>query len=65
LNFQNPFTKYQYFRTTFNYNNIIQNSISNDYARQVFLRATYKFGKLKGQIKKPQKLIINDDLKGE
>ncbi|WP_423148375.1 outer membrane beta-barrel protein [Rubrolithibacter danxiaensis] len=60
----NPFSKYRYSENRAWGNNFSQYSSNQDYWRSYTFSINYKFGKLKGEIKKNQRGIRNDDLTG-
>ena len=60
----NPYKKYNSFRTTTNAADFYQSSYNQNYYRSFALRVNYRFGKLNSEIKKNQHGIENDDTKG-
>jgi len=60
----NPYSKYIDYRTTTNTVDFYQSSYSQSYYRSFAIRFNYKFGKLNSDIKKNQRSINNDDVKG-
>jgi len=60
----NPYSKYIDYRTTINTIDFSQSSYSQNYYRTFAIRFNYKFGKLNSDIKKNQRSINNDDVKG-
>lgn len=60
----NPYSKFQTYRSTTTTAAYYQSSYNQNYYRTFALRFNYKFGKLKSDIKKNQHGINNDDTKG-
>jgi outer membrane receptor protein involved in Fe transport len=59
----NPFSKYRDFTSTTEGANFIQNFRRQNFYRSFNTSLNWKFGKLKGEIKKNQRSINNDDVK--
>ncbi|WP_316805454.1 outer membrane beta-barrel family protein [Pedobacter nototheniae] len=59
----NPFMKFRYFRTNTEGENFSQANSSQNIARSFNTSLNWKFGKLKGSIKKNERSINNDDVK--
>lgn len=57
----NPLKKFQYIETTYSDISFNQTATEQIYNRSIMLRASYKIGKLKDQIKRSNKSITNDD----
>jgi outer membrane receptor protein involved in Fe transport len=60
----NPYSKYQYYRSTTTTADYYQSSFNQNYYRTFAVRFNYKFGKLNSEIKKNKRGISNDDTKG-
>jgi hypothetical protein len=60
----NPYSKYNTFRSTTNAADFYQTSYNQNYYRSFAFRINFKFGKLNGDIKKNEHGIQNDDTKG-
>ncbi|GAB3919457.1 outer membrane beta-barrel protein [Mucilaginibacter boryungensis] len=60
----NPYSKYQTFRSSSSSADFAQSSFNQNYYRNFAIRFNYKFGKLNSEIKKNQRGINNDDTKG-
>lgn len=60
----NPYSKYQVYRSSSKSADFAQNSFNQNYYRNFAIRFNYKFGKLNSEIKKNQRGINNDDTKG-
>ena len=60
----NPYSKYNTFRSTINAADFYQTSYNQNYYRSFAFRINFKFGKLNGDIKKNEHGIQNDDTKG-
>lgn len=60
----NPYSKYNTFRTTTTTADFYQTSYNENYYRSFAIRFNFRFGKLNGDIKKNQHGIQNDDTKG-
>jgi outer membrane receptor protein involved in Fe transport len=60
----NPYAKFNTFRSTTNSADFYQNSISQNYYRSLAFRLNFRFGKLNSDIKREQHGINNDDTKG-
>ncbi|MBE7176407.1 MAG: TonB-dependent receptor [Mucilaginibacter polytrichastri] len=60
----NPYAKYYDFRNSTSGLNFNQSSLSQTYYRNFSFSASYKFGRLKGSIKKNERGINNDDSTG-
>ncbi len=59
----NPFMKFRYYRTNTEGENFAQTYSSQNFARSFNASLNWKFGKLKGSIKKNERSINNDDVK--
>ncbi|WP_131536724.1 outer membrane beta-barrel family protein [Pedobacter nototheniae] len=59
----NPFMKFRYYRTNTDGENFSQAYSSQNFARSFNASLNWKFGKLKGSIKKNERSINNDDTK--
>jgi hypothetical protein len=59
----NPYSKFNTFRTTVNSVNFYQNLSNQNYYRSFAIRFNFRFGKLNSDIKKNQHGIQNDDTK--
>ncbi|MDB5132211.1 MAG: TonB-dependent receptor [Mucilaginibacter sp.] len=60
----NPYHKYNSFRSTINSTEFYQNTFNQNYYRSLAFRINFRFGKLNSDIKKNQHGIENDDTKG-
>ncbi|WP_426668874.1 outer membrane beta-barrel protein [Mucilaginibacter sp. McL0603] len=60
----NPYSKYNTFRSTTTGADFYQTSYNQNYYRSFAFRINFKFGKLNGDIKKNEHGIQNDDTKG-
>ncbi|MDB5025302.1 MAG: TonB-dependent receptor [Mucilaginibacter sp.] len=60
----NPYSKFNTFRSTINSADFYQTSFNQNYYRSFAIRVNLKFGKLNSDIKKNQHNIQNDDTKG-
>jgi hypothetical protein len=60
----NPYSKFNTFRTTVNSADFYQTSYNQNYYRSFAFRLNFRFGKLNSDIKKNQHGINNDDTKG-
>jgi hypothetical protein len=60
----NPFSKYRYYETFTEGPNFSQRASTQYYNRSIFGSLNWRFGKLKDSIKKAQRSISNDDVKG-
>jgi hypothetical protein len=60
----NPYNKYNTFRSTVNSGDFYQTSYNQNYYRSFAFRLNFRFGKLNSDIKKNQHGINNDDTKG-
>lgn len=60
----NPYSKFNTFRSTTTSVDFYQSSINQNYYRSFAVRFNFKFGKLNSEIKKNQHGINNDDTKG-
>lgn len=60
----NPWSKFQTYRSITNSADFYQNSFNQNVYRTFAIRLNYKFGKLNSQIKRNQHGINNDDTKG-
>jgi hypothetical protein len=60
----NPYSKYNTFRTTTNSADFYQTSYFQNYYRSFAVRFNFRIGKLNSDIKKNQRGINNDDTKG-
>jgi hypothetical protein len=60
----NPYSKFNTFRSTTNSADFYQTSFGQNYYRSFAVRFNFKFGKLSSDIKKNQHGIENDDTKG-
>ena len=60
----NPFSKYRYYESFTEGPNFRQQSSTQNYNRSFFGSLNWRFGKLKDAIKKAQRSISNDDVKG-
>jgi hypothetical protein len=60
----NPYSKFNTFRTTVNAADFYQTSYNQNYYRSFAFRLNFRFGKLNSDIKKNQHGINNDDTKG-
>ncbi len=60
----NPYSKYNTFRSTVNAGDFYQTSYNQNYYRSFAFRLNFRFGKLNSDIKKNQHGINNDDTKG-
>ncbi|MDB5151713.1 MAG: TonB-dependent receptor [Mucilaginibacter sp.] len=60
----NPYTKFNTFRSTVNSGDFYQTSYNQNYYRSFAFRLNFRFGKLNSDIKKNQHGINNDDTKG-
>jgi hypothetical protein len=60
----NPYSKFNTFRSTTNSADFYQTSFNQNYYRSFAIRVNFKFGKLNSDIKKNQRGINNDDTKG-
>ena len=60
----NPYSKFNTFRTTINSTVFYQTSYNQNYYRSFAVRFNFRFGKLNSDIKKNQHGINNDDQKG-
>ena len=60
----NPYSKYNTFRSTTNAADFYQSSYNQNYYRSFAFRVNFKFGKLNGDIKRNEHGIQNDDSKG-
>lgn len=59
----NPYKKYNTFKSTVNAGNFYQESTNQNYYRSLAFRINFRFGKLNSQIKKNEHGIENDDTK--
>ncbi|MFI5162073.1 MAG: outer membrane beta-barrel protein [Sphingobacteriales bacterium] len=64
LNVSNPFSEYRKYTSNTHDVNFYQNSVSQNPYRSINVGLSYRFGKLKEDIKKNKRGIENDDLKG-
>ena len=60
----NPYSKFNTFRTTVNAGDFYQNLSSQNYYRSFAVRFNFRIGKLNSQIKRNEHGIENDDKKG-
>ncbi len=60
----NPYQKYNTFRSTINSAEFYQTTFNQNYYRSLAFRINFRFGKLNSDIKKNQHGIENDDTKG-
>ena len=60
----NPYKKFNTFRSTVNSADFYQTSFNQNYYRSLAFRINFRFGKLNSQIKKNEHGIENDDTKG-
>jgi hypothetical protein len=60
----NPYSKFNTFRSTTNSADFYQSSYNQNYYRSFAVRVNFRFGKLNSDIKKNQHGINNDDTKG-
>lgn len=60
----NPFTKYRYYTVTTEGSNFSQHYNSQNFNRSFSASLSWRFGRLKDEIKKSQRSISNDDVKG-
>ncbi len=60
----NPYAKFNTFRSTINSASFYENTISQNYYRSLAFRLNFRFGKLNSDIKREQHGINNDDTKG-
>jgi hypothetical protein len=60
----NPFAKYRYYETFTEGPNFSQRASTQYFNRSIFGSLSWRFGKLKDSIKKAQRSISNDDVKG-
>ncbi|HWZ02006.1 MAG TPA: outer membrane beta-barrel protein [Mucilaginibacter sp.] len=60
----NPYSKYNTFRSNINSTEFYQSSYNQNYYRSFAVRFNFRFGKLNGNIKKNEHGIENDDTKG-
>jgi outer membrane receptor protein involved in Fe transport len=60
----NPYQKYNTFRSTINSTAFYQTTFNQNYYRSLAFRVNFRFGKLNSDIKKNQHGIENDDTKG-
>jgi hypothetical protein len=60
----NPYSKFNTFRSTVNSGDFYQTSYNQNYYRSFAFRLNFRFGKLNSDIKKNQHGINNDDTKG-
>jgi hypothetical protein len=60
----NPYSKYNTFRSTINSADFYQSSFNQNYYRSFAFRVNFRIGKLNSDIKKNQHGINNDDTKG-
>jgi len=60
----NPYAKYNTFKSTINSADFSQLSVNQNYYRSLAFRINFRFGKLNGDIKKNEHGIENDDTKG-
>jgi len=60
----NPYSKFQTYRSSSNSADFAQSSFNQNYYRSLAIRFNYKFGKLNSEVKKNQRGINNDDTKG-
>jgi len=60
----NPYSKYNTFRSNINSAEFYQSSFNQNYYRSFAVRFNFRFGKLNSQIKKEEHGINNDDTKG-
>jgi outer membrane receptor for ferrienterochelin and colicin len=60
----NPYTKYNTFRSTINAADFYQTSFNQNYYRSFAVRFNFRIGKLNSDIKKNEHGISNDDTKG-
>ncbi|HLY69085.1 MAG TPA: outer membrane beta-barrel family protein, partial [Puia sp.] len=60
----NPYSKYLTIRSRYTGADYSQNSYNQSFYRSFSIRVSYKFGKLNSDIKKNQRGINNDDVKG-
>ncbi|HZY36821.1 MAG TPA: outer membrane beta-barrel protein [Mucilaginibacter sp.] len=63
LAINDPYSKFYVFRTTINSASFYQMTFQDSYRRSFALRFNYRFGKLKGDIKRNEHGIENDDTK--
>lgn len=61
----NPWKKFRNWEQTFTTQQFIQNSYFQNFYRHYGVSVTYRFGKLDGGVKKNQRGISNDDVKGK
>jgi len=60
----NPYSKYNTYKSTINSTEFYQNTYAQNYYRSFAVRFNFRFGKLNGNIKKNEHGIENDDTKG-
>jgi len=60
----NPYSKYNTFKSNINSTEFYQSSYNQNYYRSFAVRFNFRFGKLNSEIKKEQHGINNDDTKG-
>ena len=61
----NPWKKFRSWEQKFNTNEFIQTSNYQNFYRSYGFSISYRFGKLDGGVKKNQRGISNDDVKGK
>jgi uncharacterized protein (UPF0212 family) len=63
VSFTDPFRKRAKYSTTYDDPNFTQSSTSYNYNRQIRINLSYRFGNMKGEIKKARRGIKNEDVK--
>ena len=63
LSFSDPFRKKAKYTTTYNDVSFTQSSTNYNYNRQIRINLSYRFGNMKGEVKKAKRGIKNDDVK--